>query len=226
MGLAIAAISIFAACQKEQVAIPDKADVVTIQATYEHIISDGTKVAIDEDGSIFTLSWKGDEGMTVASSSNNATKEFKMSSHGGKTAEFDGTLPGVGDATTTNYVGVVSSFCSSTNANVRGAIAISQDYAEANIGKNALLVARADDATVGTVPSFAFKIMNGFLKISLKKVLRRRDRLMIIPRCIFRVSLLKRLEENSLPDDSASVRQPGIGQNPMQKQYPVMSLRR
>ena len=170
--IAVAAIAILVSCKKEQ-ALSSNKNVVTVHATYEQPIDADTKLQLSEGASNFALNFDGTETVNVANSTNNTymsgANAFTITDHSGSTADFTGTLPSV-TGETTNYIGVISSFTSSASSTVRGAIAVTQDYAAGgNIANNGFIVARADNCTVGELSSFSFKTMNAFLKIPLVK---------------------------------------------------------
>lgn len=173
IGAFVAALSMFAACNKENSVIENPSGPVSIVATYEQPEMDtDTKVAISEGATNFVLNWEGGETMLLANSgaNTNYNDDFTATSVSGTTATFTGGDYPSGVSGTTNYMAVVSSFASATNTRVRGAIREEQPFSgTASIAQNALLVAREDGCTVGALSTLSFKTMNAFLKFSLKK---------------------------------------------------------
>lgn len=169
--LAIAAL--FAvSCQKEKAPVAQN-KTVTVNATFEPVGAADTKLTIAESGSNFALNFESTDKMSVANSSNKTVKTgedaFVVTSFSGTTASFSGILPDV-EGTTTDYFGVISSFCSATNSNIRGAIAATQEYAAGGvIANNCFLVGKEKGAEVGTMNTVSFKTLNAFLKLNLVK---------------------------------------------------------
>ena len=182
IALAIVMAAFLVSCTKDNSTTKQADPSVTIIANYEQpllVNGDGTKVSISESGSKFNLFWEGTENMSVANSSeaNTIKDDFTTTDSGTSTATFTGAsgLPAPKEgysAETINYIGVVSSFASATASLVRGAIRVEQVYdptAPTSIAKNAFLVARADNCTIGSLTTLNFKTMNAFMKFSLIK---------------------------------------------------------
>jgi len=174
--------AIFFSCNKEQDVLTRESEKehieeeviapVTVKVTTEFAEDSSTKVTIEETGSKFNLNWEGTESFVVANSNNtNASKganTFTVSSYSGIEAEFTGTLPDAGSGTV-NYIGAFN-FVSSTDSYVRAEIPATQTYSPGGaVATNCLLVARADNCSVGTLGTLNFKTMNSFMKFSLKK---------------------------------------------------------
>lgn len=173
-GLAIAAVAALAACNKENNLRPVEQEQeaaeskITIVATTEAVGDPNTKVAISEVGSKFNLNWEGVETLGLANSTNTTYKtDWTVDSYTGTTAQLTGTLMAV-TGSTTNWM-LATNLFSSTGAAVRADIPANQSYNGANMANNCLLVARANDASVSTIPAVSFKTMNAFMKFSLVK---------------------------------------------------------
>ena len=167
---AILAVTAFVSCNKENAI--DSPKPIKVNVSTEIPTDPQTKVSIVEAGSQFSLNWEGTESFVVCNSSNtNGSKKdntFSISSHTGTNAVFTGTLPSV-TGSTTNYMAAFN-WVSSTASNCRAEIPGTQAYSAGGaLATNCLLVARTDDATVGTLNTLSFKTMNAFMKFSLKK---------------------------------------------------------
>lgn len=162
----IAAIS-FVSCNKENTV--DSPKPLKIAVSSELPLDPQTKVNLVESGSNFTLEWDGDEEVVIANSTNKTySSAFTVDSHTGTSAVIKGTLPAV-TGETTNYL-AISNFTSVTDDYVRADLPSTQTYGPVGaLANNCILVARADDAPVGTLGSLSFKTMNSFMKFSLKK---------------------------------------------------------
>lgn len=173
LGLTVLFCLAIVACSKEnKVQTSDK---ITVKAITEDVNTSGSKVSISESGTHFSLNWEGTETFGVANSTNNNEKKsgdsWTINSHSGTNASISGTLPSA-DGTTANYIFSNNYFSSAGGSGgvVRVVVPSTQDYNGSVLANNCLLIARADGATVGTLPgSLSFKTMNGFLKFSLVK---------------------------------------------------------
>lgn len=163
--------AVFVSCKKENSV--ESPSTVTVSVSTETPIDSQTKVTINESGSNFTLNWEDSDSFVVCNSSNTyggkVANAFHVTSKTGTSAVFTGTLPDV-EGITTNYVAAFN-WASSTEAGYcRADLPSNQDYSpDGVLASNCLLVARDDDATVGTLGNLSFKTMNAFMKFSLKK---------------------------------------------------------
>lgn len=169
-GTAILAALSFVSCNKENVTESPKP--VKVSASTELPNDAQTKVSIVESGSNFSLNWQGTETFVVCNSTNKnggaGISGFSVDSYSGSNAVFTGTLPSV-TGSTTNYMAAFN-WISSTDDYCRAEIPSDQTYSpDGALATNCLLVARTDDATVGTLTSLDFKTMNAFMKFSFKK---------------------------------------------------------
>ena len=174
-GLAIVAIAALAACNKINVEktpideVEKVQEVITVNVSTEDVCDNSTKVTVSESGDKFYLNWQGTETFGVANSTttNTSSSPWTITSYSGRNANITGTLP-TASGSTTNYV-VCNNLFSSASGVARVVVPANQSYNGANISQNCLLVARADDSTVGTLPDIEFKTMNAFMKLSLVK---------------------------------------------------------
>ena len=173
LGLTVLFCLAIVACSKEnKVQTSDK---ITVKAITEDVNTSGSKVSISESGTHFSLNWEGTETFGVANSTNNNEKKsgdsWTINSHSGTNASISGTLPSA-DGVTANYIFSNNYFSSAGGSGgvVRVVVPSTQNYNGSVLANYCLLIARADGATVGTLPgSLSFKTMNGFLKFSLVK---------------------------------------------------------
>lgn len=173
IGLAIAAVAALASCAKEN-AIENEQEFVevsgkfTIDANIEDVVDPTTKVAIVESGSKFNLNWEGTETLGLANSTNTTYKtDWTVESYSGKKATLTGSSISV-TGSTTNWLLATNLYSSATSV-IRADLPANQSFNGANMGHNSLLVARADDASVSTIPAVDFKTMNAYMKFSLVK---------------------------------------------------------
>ncbi len=164
-------VAAFVSCKKENSV--DSLSAVTVNVFTETPVDSQTKVSLVESGSNFSLNWENSDSFVVCNSSNTnggkVNNTFTVTSKNGTSAVFTGSLPDV-EGTTTNYMAAFN-FVSSTDAGYcRADLPSNQDYSpDGVLASNCLLVARNDDATVGTLGNLSFKTMNAFMKFSLKK---------------------------------------------------------
>ena len=173
--LAILAVLTLAACNKENTVISPDSDAnsnfnaqkVYISASTEKVVPP-TKVTISEATSTFTLNWQGTETFGLANSTNKTyNNDWVVSDYSGSTATLSGSIMAV-TGETTNWM-IATNLYSSTNETIRADIPINQSYDGNNMANNCLLVARADDASISSIPGVSFKTMNAFMKFSLVK---------------------------------------------------------
>lgn len=167
---AMLAVTAMSSCKKDNSI--DSPKPVKVNVITENPVDTQTKVSIVENGDEFALNWEGSETFVVCNSTNtNGSKNdntFTVSSHAGSSAVFTGVLPTV-SASTTNYMAAFN-WVSSTASNCRAEIPGTQTYSTGGaLATNCLLVARSDNASVGTLGTLSFKTMNAFMKFSLKK---------------------------------------------------------
>lgn len=157
----------YVSCNKENTVNPTER--VRVKVSTELPIDSQTKVNIIETSSAFSLEWDGDEGIVIANSTNKTySTPFTVESHTGTKAVLTGTLPSV-TGESTNYL-AITNFTSVTDNYVRADLPSTQTYGPAGaLANNCILVARADDAVIGTLGSLSFKTMNSFIKLSFKK---------------------------------------------------------
>lgn len=168
--IALLAAFSFTSCNKELTTEVSKT--AKINVSTENPLDSRTKVTVVENTDDFSLNWEGTETFVVCNSTNTnggaGISGFSIESSTGSTAVFTGTLPDV-SGSTTNYM-AATNWISSTATFCRAEIPSDQSYYPGGaIATNCLLVARTDDATVGTLNSLNFKTMNAFMKFSLKK---------------------------------------------------------
>ncbi len=171
----LCSIALLQSCEKEA-ADPtniDDAKKETIGVAYEPVLDADTRVAIEENGSKFSLTWENADkmGMTTSTNTAYANNTFTLSSYNSTSAVFTGTLPEAGtDITTTDYFATVSSFISRSGNNLRLAIATNQEADGTSIANSCMLAGKVANCPVGTVDgTFALKTMNAFLKIPVTK---------------------------------------------------------
>ncbi|MBR5850243.1 MAG: hypothetical protein IKZ12_04195 [Alistipes sp.] len=177
IALLVSALAMLVACEKEEYGFQLQ-EKVTIGVSHEQVTDGVGRVAINENGTKFSLTWEGVEKLWMTTSTNNAYTQgggFEMTSHDGASAQFTGTLPKAGDSiTVTNYFAAVTSFMSRSMTDdrnqIRLAIATNQTLNGTNIANSCMLVGEQADCAVGVIPNdFSLKTMNAFIKIPVTK---------------------------------------------------------